>query len=385
MTVKMNQLTTKYTIIMKKLLLLSALLVVAACSSPSGYTIKGTVTGDESLTKSGEVYLVNRDKENPIRDTAALVDGKFTFKGNVVMPETYAINIKGIPGRISLFLENANYTLTADASKLQEAEVNGGITQELINEVNRKSEEFQAEMGDAQALIDEYRSKDVTAERKEEISVMFENFQNKINAFEDSVVKANPLTHYALNDFANKVNDMDINEAKARLEEFRSNAEFAGHKTFAKIEESIKTIENVQIGMPAPEFSLPTPEGKEVSLSSVYKKNKITMIDFWAGWCNPCRQFNPQLVKIYQKYHKKGFEVLGVSLDRDRETWLNAIKTDKLPWIQVSDIKYWDCAPAKLYAVRYIPQNAFVDQDGNILARKLSEEEIVKFLEEHLK
>ena len=109
------------------------------------------------------------------------------------------------------------------------------------------------------------------------------------------------------------------------------------------------------------------------------------MIDFWAGWCGPCRRFNPTLVKIYKDFNKKGFGIIGVSLDKEAEGWKKAIQDDKLTWTQVSDLKYWDSEAAKLYNVRYIPQNVFVDQNGIILKRKLNEEEIVPFLTETLK
>ena len=109
------------------------------------------------------------------------------------------------------------------------------------------------------------------------------------------------------------------------------------------------------------------------------------MIDLWAGWCPPCRQFNPTLVKLYNKYHRAGFEIIGVSLDRTKEQWTQAIATDKLTWPQVSAIMYWDDPVAKLYYIRYIPQNVFVDIDGKIVAKRVSEEEMDIFLEEYLK
>ncbi|HIR95879.1 MAG TPA: TlpA family protein disulfide reductase, partial [Candidatus Coprenecus stercorigallinarum] len=102
-------------------------------------------------------------------------------------------------------------------------------------------------------------------------------------------------------------------------------------------------------------------------------------------WCPPCRAFNPELVKIYKKYHKMGLEIVGVSLDRDHDAWLKGIKDDKLTWYHVSDLKYWQSEVGKLYNVNYIPQNTFVDAEGNIIGRKVAEDEIEAFLDEHLK
>jgi thiol-disulfide isomerase/thioredoxin len=95
------------------------------------------------------------------------------------------------------------------------------------------------------------------------------------------------------------------------------------------------------------------------------------LIDFWAGWCGPCRQENPNVVRVWQAYNKKGFDVFGVSLDRNADEWTKAIENDKLTWTQVSDLKYWDCAPAKMYAVRSIPANFLLDENGVIVAHNL--------------
>ena len=130
---------------------------------------------------------------------------------------------------------------------------------------------------------------------------------------------------------------------------------------------------------------MPSPDGKSVSFSDVFSKNKVTLLDFWAGWCAPCRKFNPVLKEIYADYHDKGFEVLGISLDKTKKEWTEAIAQDGLPWPQVSDLRFWQNAAAVQFNVRYIPQNLFVDGDGRIIARRLSgEEEIRAFLEKQL-
>ena len=108
------------------------------------------------------------------------------------------------------------------------------------------------------------------------------------------------------------------------------------------------------------------------------------MVDFWASWCGPCRRFNPTLVEIHKEFKKKGFDIIGVSLDRDKDSWVKAIKNDNLKWEHVSDLAYWDCEVAKLYHVRFIPQSIFVDQNGIIIKRQPSEEEIVELLKANL-
>ena len=132
----------------------------------------------------------------------------------------------------------------------------------------------------------------------------------------------------------------------------------------------IEAFKSVQPGKKAPDFTLPDVNGKPVSLSSLIGP-KALLIDFWAAWCGPCRNENPNVVMVYQKFHKKGFEIIGVSLDRNKEDWTAAINEDKLTWNHVSDLKYFDCAAAGLYAVNSIPANFLLDKDGIIVAVNL--------------
>jgi thiol-disulfide isomerase/thioredoxin len=132
-------------------------------------------------------------------------------------------------------------------------------------------------------------------------------------------------------------------------------------------------------GVQAPEIVLGNPEGEQVALSSL--KGKIVLIDFWASWCGPCRQENPNVKRIYNTYKDNGFEIYGVSLDKDKEAWVNAIRQDGLDWIHVSDLKYWDSAVVPLYRFQGIPYTCLVDREGKIIAKGLRG----KALEEKLK
>ncbi len=138
--------------------------------------------------------------------------------------------------------------------------------------------------------------------------------------------------------------------------------------------------QSTQTGSKAPEIDLPSPDGTNIKLSSL--RGKIVLIDFWASWCGPCRRENPNVVRLYQKYHDQGFEVYGVSLDKDRQKWLQAIKDDKLIWTQVSDLKYWSSDAAKLYGVKSIPSTFLIDKEGKIIAKNLRGSALDKKLEE---
>ncbi len=137
----------------------------------------------------------------------------------------------------------------------------------------------------------------------------------------------------------------------------------------AQVKKQMEQLASFIIGAPAPDFTQLTPEGDSLSLSDL--RGKVVLIDFWASWCGPCRRENPHVVKLYEKYKDKGFDILGVSLDRQRARWIQAIKADGLTWHHVSDLKGWQNEVAQLYGVRSIPHTVLVDRDGRIIARKL--------------
>lgn len=124
---------------------------------------------------------------------------------------------------------------------------------------------------------------------------------------------------------------------------------------------------------------------KENFNTEVLQSDKTVLLDFWASWCGPCRREMPNLVEAYKKYRNKGFEIVGVSLDRDAEAWKNGIEKLDITWPQMSDLKYWDCEGAKLYAVSSIPHTVLIDGEGIILARSLHGEELQEQIAEALK
>jgi len=146
------------------------------------------------------------------------------------------------------------------------------------------------------------------------------------------------------------------------------------------VKKLVETLKSVQIGKAAPDCAMNDSLGNQFQLSSL--KGKVLLVDFWATWCMPCRRENPNIVKAYRLYNKKGFDILGCSFDTDREKWLKAIKDDKLTWHHVSDLQGWDNAAGKLYGINSIPANVLLDKDQKIIARNLRGEELLDKLAE---
>ena len=370
---------------MKKILLsIAALLVIVSCNSGTSYKINGTITGNSDKLVSGMVYLSNNDRQDPIKDSTQIVNGKFTFTGSVQTPEMYKITVPGLSNGIMFFLENAKYTVNAVDSALIDASVIGGENQDKWSRHTAAKNEIM-EKYNVVRLSMEMRNPEISEERLNELYSIFDTVQIQTKELTDRIFNEDPISHYSLHLLENLAEELSIDSLGNLIGEYQKRPEYEGNKTLARIVKNYEVEKSLQVGQPCIDFTIKDIDRKDLTFSDVYPKNKITMIDFWAGWCSPCRQFNPVLVEIYKQYHEKGFEVVGVSMDVSEDQWRDAIKEDKLPWIQTSNIKYWKCPVGQSYNVHYIPQNIFVNSEGTIVARRLGEEEIKTFLEENLK
>lgn len=368
---------------MKKLLfILAGFATLAACTPKNaGYIISCKVSGDNPALKDGKAIL--SDKAMTVSDTVNVLDGKFEFRGKVESPVQNAqITIPGTDGSIVVyFLENARYYVSCSQEEVAEgkAAAIGGKANMIAKEVEDLCS-AKAEALKIDELYSELRKPETSPERQGEIEKILDDFSNFSDSLKAKAASANPHSIYALAHIQGSCYDWPLDSIKNAIREYNEDKAFAGNAALKKLNELTAAMEACEVGKTAPDFTLDDKDGNPQTFSDFYTRNKLTMLDFWASWCGPCRAANPVITKVYAKYKDKGFDIFGVSFDNNRENWLKAIETDGLEWTNVSDLKRWDSAAGKLYGIRYIPQNVFVDSEGKIVAKRIEPEDIEAFV-----
>jgi len=362
---------------MKKVLLtVGIVLGIVACNQePEGYTLNGNLRGD--VENGTQVFLRTVGENNqPIDvDTAMVENGKFTFTGTADTPELNYIFVDNLQGYTAVILENGEITFNAQKDSLGMAEIEGTPQNEIFLDYMEQSKELTEQAQSIQRDMQQASMKQDTATAKSLQDEMME-LQEKYKSFELDYIENHPdaLISALLIDRALGTGTVTVEEAQEMYEKL--SPEIKKTKVAQTFQERVEgqkqaeaNAENVAIGAKAPEFTAPTPEGGELALKDAL--GKLTLVDFWAAWCKPCRVENPNIVKVYEKYHDKGLNVLGVSLDRTEEAWKKAIEDDGLTWQHVSHVAYFNDPVAKLYNIDAIPAAFLLDENGVIVAKNL--------------
>lgn len=362
---------------MKKLFLsLSLIIGLVACSTkPEGYVLNGTLTGDVENGTQVFIRKINANNQPIDIDTTTVENGKFSITGTVDSPDLIYVFIDQVQGYTPLVAENGTIELTAQKDSLNFAKVKGTVQNEIffkyLDHSRTLSDKAMSIQKDLQAASMAGNEATVNSLRDE-----FAELQEEYKNFELQFIKDNPngLISALLIDKALNGRIVDSAEAQEmydaltlEIKETVPGKKIGTSLAFAKERE--EKGKNTAIGATAPNFSGPTPDGGEISLKEVM--GKVTIIDFWAAWCKPCRVENPNVVNVYNKYHEKGLNIIGVSLDRKEEDWKKAIADDKLTWNHISSLDYFDDAIAKLYNIDAIPATFILDENGVIIAKNL--------------
>jgi peroxiredoxin len=346
-------------VIMKRILFLILAVVVFGCTKP-GYKLTVTLTGAE-----GKAILEKREAGKFVgTDSADFKKGVAVLSGVVVMPDMYFLSVAGKRAKMIVFLENSPISVNGKADSLNVATVTGSKVHDEFTAIEKKKEKIYKEYREVYKQANDAKTAGDTV-RSKELMAKVEEIYKGVGVIEEDFVKNNPGS-YAAPYFLQRIS---YEKSAAELEKLLSTLDpkLASSQTIVALKDRVEKMKTVEVGKNAPDFTQNDTLGNPVKLSDVYSKNEYTLVDFWASWCGPCRGENPNVVAVYNAYKDKGFGVFGVSLDRDKDKWLSAIEKDKLTWPHVSDLKYWENAAAKLYAVNSIPANFLLNKKGEII------------------
>ena len=369
---------------MKKILSLAALalmLCVAACQQ-GGYKITGSANGGEDGDTVILARFIGRQGVDTLQSTV-IKNGKFAFTGTqdtaimcYVIWSSNANPDLSIAAQIAL--ENAAITVRIDTAENAVSEISGTPANESLTALNKETQQLNQQGQEIFAVLSDTAA---TQEAKDAAEKQLDELQDKmLGLYKDFV--ANNIQNVAgqtyLTEFASAFDDEFVNEELAAIPEDDITPDI--QKTKELYEQKAATA----VGQPFKDIVAATPDGGENSVAEVAKDAKLLLIDFWASWCGPCRAEMPHVKAAYEKFHKQGFEIIGVSLDNDAEAWKKAIADLGITWPQISDLQGWDCAGAKTYSVRAIPATVLI-QDGKIVARDLRGDKLSEKVEELLK
>lgn len=305
-------------------------------------------------------------------------DGSFSFKVPASKLAIYRLYLSA-ENFVMLLMTGQNIDLQLNAEKMNlNPLISGSGDTRLLYDIAYQNSMFDKQLDSLNKAFNESRAKPEMLDQLPAIQSAYERISEAQKAFLRQQLMDNPGSPAGLF-FIDKLS-MDDDLAVFRKVSDALNLKYAEHKLVADLKSRVDLELTLQPGNLAPEITLPDSEGKLLKLSSL--RGKIVLIDFWAAWCGPCRRENPEVVRIYNRFKDKGFDIFGVSLDRDAASWLAAIEKDGLVWTQVCDLKYWQSEGAKAYGVTSIPHTVLIDRDGRIIARKLRSKALENKLEE---
>ncbi|MCA1752209.1 MAG: AhpC/TSA family protein [Flavobacteriales bacterium] len=358
----------------------------AACTPEE----QGTeVTGKIANAEGVEVVLLHYVSAEPdtIATTTLDASGSFSFTAEPKRLNFYTLAVGDDLPPIFMAFDSTDkkVEITADMETLEKTyEVSGSTDTKEVRDYFVKGTEYELRLDSTmQALQAAAKAGDQSTRVK--LGNYYNDTRKAYRAYIVEHIENNPgsIANYSILQRLDVMQDLELYKTVRDGLEKRLGGYFFFDALADRVAEAEKRIESENFlspGTEAPDIVLPDPEGNSTSLSDL--RGNYVLIDFWASWCKPCRLENPNVVKMYNKYSKENFEIFGVSLDRDRAKWLQAIEADKLTWPHVSDLKFWNSAAAQLYNVQSIPFTVLIDPEGKVIETKLRSRALERKMEE---
>jgi len=368
---------------MKKIYLLALIAIsfISCNQEPKGYKITGTTDFEDGtrliLSLRDETNMTSGFKEI---DTTVVLNGKFEIKGKVEDLDLYFLREEKTNQMISLILENSNIDIKLHKDSIQTSVVKGTFQNDELIKFNKEFTSMQNSLQEFQTVNNEkmqaaIQNNDTVVSNQ--LREQYFALRDKMEAFQGDYAKKNKKSFVSVLIIKDLLDNPSFSPEEVSDMYKNLDAELKTNKHAKKIEEILENLSKLAIGKKAPDFSAKSPDGNEVSLKSSLG-SKVTIIDFWASWCKPCRVENPNMVALYNEFKDSGLSIIGVSLDQEGklEDWKNAIAQDNLTWYHLSNLKFWQDPIAELYNVKSIPAIFVLDANGIIVAKDIRGEEL---------
>jgi peroxiredoxin len=362
---------------MKKILGALSIFVLAACSNKDQFVLNGELINNDQVKK---VFLYEGGE---VVDSAFLNDdNKFRFRRTAPIPQFYNLKV----GENNYFFVLSNGEGVSFKANIKDPSGNYEV---IGSEISSKIKEF-SEINTRYSAISreiegefQMRLKREPSKEKEIRDELFVKYKNNLDQFSKEVLAfANRNVNNLAGFYA--ISSLDPAEYEAEMMAYADTIKdkFPKNAAVRDFVTHMAELKPLMVGQKAPDFELMDQKGKTVKLSDF--RGKYTLVDFWASWCVPCREENPNIVKQYNTYKDRNFTILGVSLDNNQAAWLKAIKDDQLTWTHVSDLQAWNSKAAELYKISSIPASFLLNPEGIIVAKNLRGQKLADFLEKTL-
>ena len=355
---------------MRKIIwIMLAIIALQACDQNTEvYTIEVNLEGAEGKW----VKLMAREERNYVTyDSAFAESGAPAILSKCAEGvTTMYLSVEDTEGSIRLLVENSNYTITGTMDDHQIT--TESKAQNDLNAYNKKLRPITEKMNE---MITELRKGPDPENplKSDSLREAYYELYEKQGAVDSLYIAENPTSFATVLALRGTFYTLDTEQLEAALTSL--DTPLQQMEEYRYMYGKLERMKAVAIGMNYTDFGLGTPEGEILKVSDVHNGG-VLLIDFWASWCGPCRRANPEVVEIFNEYHEKGFDILGVSLDRDSANWVKAIADDNLTWNHISDLKYWNSVGAELYGVPSIPHTILIDRNGIIIAKNMHGDEL---------